>query len=61
MSNFQRRHYEYIAMILGGVSVPTRHLVTESFVRALKRDNPAFDPDKFRERVEAYAKGIVMS
>ena len=49
-----------MAMILGGVSYPARLLATESFIRGLKRDNPAFDPDKFRERVEAYAKGIVM-
>jgi len=61
MSKFQRRHYEAIAEVLGYTAEKrVRDLLTEQFVRMLKRDNPNFNPDRFRARVEQHAEGIIM-
>ena len=61
MSKFQRRHYEAIAEVLGYIpDEGSRTYVVESFVRMFKRDNVNFRPDRFRERVDQHAKGIIM-
>lgn len=61
MSKFQRRHYEAIAEILGYTAEKqARKFITEQFVRMFKRDNPNFNPDRFRARVEQHAEGIIM-
>tara|TARA_R100000152_G_C6604929_1_gene60755 strand:+ start:361 stop:549 length:189 start_codon:yes stop_codon:yes gene_type:complete len=61
MSKFQRRHYEAIAEVLGYTAEKrVRDLLTEQFVRMLKRDNPNFSPDRFRARVKQHAEGIIM-
>jgi len=61
MSKFQRRHYEAIAEVLGYIkSNGSRANVTEQMVKMFKRDNVNFNPDRFRDRVEQHAKGIIM-
>jgi len=61
MSIFQRQHYEAIAECCGYIStVKGREMVVESMIKLFERDNPNFQPDRFRERVKQYAEGIIM-
>ena len=53
---FQKRHYEFIAKILGN-DLFTMHEVN-LFVGAFKRDNPKFNAELFITVVTSYQLGI---
>lgn len=53
---FTRRHYEFVARVVGEMypyeSNGEFFRVVDEWSRAFKRDNPRFDPERFRRRAE---------
>jgi hypothetical protein len=50
MSNFQRRHYTFIADLLAMTGANEQQIAT--WVKALQRDNPRFNENRFLQYIE---------
>ena len=52
MSNFQRRHYELIAMQLAQCDADDS--VIEALIKMFKWDNSRFSPQRFKDAIKNY-------